>query len=68
MFMFACLRTQPRPYTQGNDLSVDGYSGLSDNAYSRFTPMVRYLSSRELPIDVVVVVGLATDFCVFATA
>ncbi|PWN26469.1 Isochorismatase hydrolase [Jaminaea rosea] len=54
---------------KGTDPHVDGYSGLSDNAQSRFTPLVRYLSSRRPdPIDVVVVCGLATDYCVLYTA
>lgn len=64
---------------KGSECNVDGYSGLSDNAYSRFSPLVRYLSSSsrvcngvsgksKAPIDIAVVVGLATDYCVFSTA
>lgn len=56
----------PASHTQGTDPLVDGYSGLSDNAYSRFTPLIRYLSSHS--IEVVVVCGLATDYCVLYTA
>lgn len=60
---------------KGSDQGVDAYSGLSDNAYSRFSPLARYLSSMrsvrggfKQPIDIAVVVGLATDYCVLSTA
>lgn len=73
---------------KGDDPAVDGYSALADNAYTRFTPLIRYLSSdKPLPsaariaaekrpgakpnspsTDIAVVVGLATDYCVFNTA
>ncbi|CAO1615101.1 unnamed protein product [Parajaminaea phylloscopi] len=66
---------------KGSDADIDAYSGLSDNAYSRFSPLVRYLQSpltvahaygeaaqSKTPIDIAVVTGLATDYCVVSTA
>lgn len=60
---------------QGDDPKVDGYSGLSDNAYSRFTPFIRYISANHSTAgvqrpstDIAVVAGLATDYCVVSTA
>ncbi|CAO1633238.1 unnamed protein product [Sympodiomycopsis kandeliae] len=62
---------------KGEDVNIDGYSALSDNAYTKFTPLIRYLSSLQRleksdkmkpPIEIVIVVGLALDYCVFSSA
>lgn len=61
---------------KGDNPNIDGYSALSDNSYTRFTPLIRYLSSTQRlsgsssssPIEIVVVVGLALDYCVLSSA
>jgi len=51
---------------KGTDLAVDAYSAFADNQYTFFTPLARLLHSND--ISAVVVCGLATDYCVRATA
>lgn len=51
---------------QGDNIAVDAYSAFADNQYTLFTPLARVLHSAG--ITNVVVCGLATDYCVRATA
>lgn len=51
---------------KGIDRCVDSYSGFFDNARRRETGLERYLRSRS--VDTVHIMGLATDYCVKATA
>ncbi|EUC66534.1 pyrazinamidase/nicotinamidase [Rhizoctonia solani AG-3 Rhs1AP] len=51
---------------KGANLQVDSYSAFADNQYMAFTPLVRLVYTHQ--IDKLVVVGLATDYCVRATA
>jgi nicotinamidase/pyrazinamidase len=51
---------------QGDNIDVDAYSAFADNQYMLFTPLARILHSAN--ITNVVVCGLATDYCVRATA
>ncbi|CEH12484.1 Pyrazinamidase/nicotinamidase PNC1 [Ceraceosorus bombacis] len=51
--------------SKGTNIKVDGYSGFADNAYLSFTELPRLLFENR--ITRVVVVGLATDYCVKAT-
>ena len=51
---------------KGTDPRVDSYSGFRDNRADRPTGLAALL--RELGVAAVVVVGLATDYCVAATA
>jgi nicotinamidase/pyrazinamidase len=51
---------------KGTDPRVDSYSGFRDNRADRPTGLAGLL--RELGVASVVVVGLATDYCVAATA
>ncbi|CAE6492077.1 unnamed protein product [Rhizoctonia solani] len=51
---------------KGANLRVDSYSAFADNQYMAFTPLVRLVYTHQ--IDKLVVVGLATDYCVRATA
>lgn len=72
---------------KGTDANIDAYSAVADNSYTRFTPLIRYLSSNQRlkqddssatgtaevqrwrpPIEVVIVVGLALDYCLFSSA
>lgn len=53
-------------FRKGEDPSVDSYSGFFDNGRRRATGLAGYL--RERAVDRVVVVGLATDYCVKFTA
>lgn len=50
---------------KGNDIAMDAYSVFSDNQ-KRPTPLARVL--RNAGVTDVVVAGLATDYCVRATA
>ncbi len=45
---------------------MDAYSAFADNQYTLFTPLARIL--HEAQVTDVVVCGLATDYCVKATA
>ncbi|CAE6439842.1 unnamed protein product [Rhizoctonia solani] len=51
---------------KGANQLVDSYSAFADNQYMAFTPLVRLVYTHQ--IDKLVVVGLATDYCVRATA
>lgn len=45
---------------------MDAYSAFADNQYTLFTPLARIL--HENKVTDVVICGLATDYCVKATA
>jgi nicotinamidase/pyrazinamidase len=51
---------------KGTDRRIDSYSGFFDNARRQATGLEEYLRSRQ--VDAVHLVGLATDYCVKATA
>lgn len=53
-------------FRKGTDREVDSYSGFFDNGQRRATGLCDYL--RQNAADEVVVVGLATDYCVKYTA
>lgn len=55
-----------RVFRKGTDPEVDSYSGFFDNGRRRSTGLGEYLQSRG--VDEVVVLGLATDYCVKFTA
>lgn len=47
---------------KGTNSQVDSYSGFADNNYSEITQLVKILYQNF--VDTVIVVGLATDYCV----
>jgi nicotinamidase/pyrazinamidase len=51
---------------KGTERAIDSYSGFFDNARRKATGLESYLKSRG--VDTVHIVGLATDYCVKATA
>lgn len=51
---------------KGVDPAIDSYSAFFDNAHGRDTGLGEYLRSHD--VERVVVVGLATDYCVLFTA
>jgi nicotinamidase/pyrazinamidase len=51
---------------KGVDPEIDSYSAFFDNAHRRDTGLREFLRSRE--VERVVIVGLATDYCVLFTA
>lgn len=53
-------------FPKGTDPEIDSYSGFFDNGHRRATGLGDYL--RERGVEEVHVVGLATDYCVKATA
>lgn len=55
-----------RVFQKGNDSQIDSYSGFYDNGQKRSTGLGEYL--REQGVTEVVIVGLATDYCVRFTA
>ncbi len=55
-----------RIFRKGQDLGVDSYSGFFDNGHRRATGLAEWLRGRG--VNRVCVVGLATDYCVKATA
>ncbi|HEX8070566.1 MAG TPA: isochorismatase family protein [Pyrinomonadaceae bacterium] len=55
-----------RTFLKGTDPAVDSYSGFFDNEHKRATGLGDYLKARG--VTTVVVVGLATDYCVKFTA
>ena len=59
-------RTRLSVFRKGTDRAVDSYSGFFDNNKSRGTGLDAWL--RERWITRVYVMGLATDYCVKATA
>jgi nicotinamidase/pyrazinamidase len=55
-----------RVFRKGTDPAVDSYSGFFDNGRRHATGLDAYL--RERTVETVYVCGLATDYCVKATA
>ena len=55
-----------RVFLKGTDPEIDSYSGFFDNEHKRATGLGDYL--RERGVADVVIVGLATDYCVKFTA
>ena len=55
-----------RVFRKGVDPGIDSYSGFFDNGHRRSTGLGEYL--RERGVTEVVVMGLATDYCVKFTA
>ncbi len=55
-----------RVFRKGVDANVDSYSGFFDNGRRRSTGLDGYLAARG--VHTVYVCGLATDYCVKATA
>lgn len=55
-----------RVFLKGTDLEIDSYSGFFDNEHKRATGLGDYLKERG--VTHVVIVGLATDYCVKFTA
>lgn len=53
-------------FTKGTDREIDSYSGFFDNGRRKSTGLGDFL--RERNIEQVTVLGLATDYCVKATA
>ncbi|KAG9015444.1 NAD(+) salvage pathway protein [Tulasnella sp. JGI-2019a] len=51
---------------KGKDINVDSYSGFADIVYSSFTDMAKVLYQND--VGRLVMVGVATDFCVVFTA
>lgn len=55
-----------RVFRKGTDPAIDSYSGFFDNGRRRSTGMGEWLSAQG--VEHVFVLGLATDYCVRATA
>lgn len=55
-----------KTFAKGVDREIDSYSGFFDNDHRRSTGLDEYL--REHGVGEVYVLGLATDYCVKATA
>lgn len=55
-----------RVFPKGTDAGIDSYSGFFDNGRRRSTGLGEWL--KEQGVDAVLVCGLATDYCVKATA
>lgn len=55
-----------RIFPKGTDPEIDSYSGFFDNGRRRETDLHKYLQGRG--VNEVHVMGLATDYCVRATA
>ena len=55
-----------RVFRKGTDATVDSYSGFFDNGRRNATGLGEYLKGRG--VECVYVCGLATDYCVKATA
>lgn len=53
-------------FKKGVDPQIDSYSGFFDNGHRRATGMGDFL--RECGVDTIVLVGVATDYCVKFTA
>lgn len=53
-------------FRKGTDPAVDSYSGFYDNARRHSTGLEPWLRTRD--VDEIFVAGLATDYCVRATA
>ena len=55
-----------RTFLKGTDMEVDSYSGFFDNEHAKATGLGDYLKAQG--VREVVIVGLATDYCVKFTA
>ncbi len=55
-----------RVFPKGTDSAIDSYSGFFDNGRRKATGLGDWLQAQR--VDEVVVCGLATDYCVKATA
>jgi nicotinamidase/pyrazinamidase len=55
-----------RVFPKGTDAGIDSYSGFFDNGRRRSTGMGEWLKAQG--VDAVLVCGLATDYCIKATA
>ncbi len=55
-----------RVFPKGTDLEIDSYSGFFDNGRKKATGLGDYL--RQHGVTEVFILGLATDYCVKATA
>jgi nicotinamidase/pyrazinamidase len=55
-----------RVFRKGTDPELDSYSGFFDNGQRKATGLGDYLADRD--VDELFIVGLATDYCVRATA
>ncbi|MDR3052244.1 MAG: bifunctional nicotinamidase/pyrazinamidase [Coriobacteriales bacterium] len=55
-----------KEFKKGTAVGVDSYSGFFDNDHAQATGLAAYL--REQDVDRVTIMGLATDYCVKATA
>ncbi len=55
-----------RVFHKGTDRAIDSYSGFNDNGRLRSTGLGEWLGAHG--VDEVLIVGLATDYCVKATA
>ncbi|MCK5206625.1 MAG: bifunctional nicotinamidase/pyrazinamidase [Cyclobacteriaceae bacterium] len=55
-----------RVFQKGTDILIDSYSGFFDNGKKKDTGLNEYLKTNN--VEVVFVVGLATDYCVKFTA
>lgn len=55
-----------KTFPKGTDQEIDSYSGFFDNGHRKATGLGEYL--RNLGVREVYVLGLATDYCVKATA
>jgi nicotinamidase/pyrazinamidase len=53
-------------FPKGTDSTIDSYSGFFDNGRRKSTGLGEFL--REQQVDAVAILGLATDYCVRATA
>lgn len=53
-------------FRKGTDPDIDSYSGFFDNGHRKDTGLAEYL--RAWNVDEIVLVGLATDYCVKYTA
>ena len=62
------LETQrfARVFRKGTDREIDSYSGFFDNGQRKATGLGDYLAERS--VDEIFLLGLATDYCVRATA
>lgn len=59
------LRNVARVFPKGTDATVDSYSGFFDNGRRKSIGLGEYLQASK--VDQVVILGLATDYCVRAT-
>jgi nicotinamidase/pyrazinamidase len=60
------IRKVDKIVQKGTDPQIDSYSGFFDNGHKKATELASYLKSQN--VDEVIVMGLATDYCVKFTA